>query len=113
MSYPKKPIPPDSVLRILADAQEAKNARAAEMQTEQDAINAIHRAYSRLKDLGWRDGMYMPKDGTKVTVIQVGSTGQFDCAYVGEWSDGFFYLYDSGDVYPTRSVPPLFKPKTE
>ena len=111
MTYPKKPIPENSVLRLLADAQEAKNTRAADMPTEQDAINAINRAYTRLKELGWNDGMYMPKDGTKVTVMQVGSTGTFDCAYVGEWADGFFYVYDGGDVYPSRSVPPLFKPK--
>ncbi len=101
---------PLETLRFEAEAD--RRLRAADMPTEQDAINEIQRAYSRLKDLGWRDGMYMPKDGTMVTVMQVGSTGQFDCAYVGEWSDGFFYVYDGGDVYPTKSVPPLFKPKT-
>lgn len=98
---------------VILESERESVRRAVDMPTEQDAVDALHRAYTRLKDLGWRDGMYMPKDGTKVTVIQVGSTGQFDCAYVGKWSDGFFYLYDSGDVYPTRSVPPLFKSKTE
>lgn len=81
------------------------------MPSEQDAIDAMYRAYSRLKDLGWRDGLYMPKDGTVVTVMQVGSTGTFDCRYSGEWSSGFFNVMDGGDVYPTRSVPPLFKLK--
>lgn len=76
--------------RLLAEAEACRTARAAEMPTEQDAIDAMYRAYSRLKELGWRDGAYMPKDGTVVTVMQVGSTGTFDCRYSGEWADGFF-----------------------
>lgn len=94
---------------ILAEAKERRRSIAQEMPTEQDAIDAMYRAYSRLRDLGWSDGIYMPKDGTAVTVIQIGSTGQFKCRYSGEWADGFFNLYDGCDVYPSRSVPPLFK----
>lgn len=96
---------------VLAIAKLEADSRAEVMPTEYDALRVMFHAYSRLKELGWRDGMYMPKDGTMVTVCQVGSTGTFDCAYVGEWSDGFFDVYDGGDVYPTRSAPPLFKPK--
>lgn len=98
--------------RLLAEAKAARDHRSVEMPTEQDAINVMYRAYARLKELGWNDGMYMPKDGTAVTVMQIGSTGTFECTYSGEWSDGFFNVYDGGDVYPTRSVPPLFKPRT-
>lgn len=101
----------DESERILYEAETDRRLRAADMPTEQDAINAMFAAHQRLRELGWRDGLYMPKDGTKVTVIQNGSTGMFDCAYVGEWADGYFYLYDGGDVYPSQSVPPLFKPK--
>lgn len=98
---------------VLKEAGDARVARAEMMPTEQDAIDMMLRAYYRLKDLGWNDGMYMPKDGTMVTVCQHGSSGTFDCNYTGEWADGFFNLYDGGDVYPSRTVPPLFKPKTK
>lgn len=95
--------------QILAEAKAHRRSIAQEMPTEQDAIYAMYRAYSRLRDLGWCDGIYMPKDGTPVTVIQIGSTGTFECRYSGEWADGYFNLYDGGDVYPSRSAPPLFK----
>ena len=98
---------------ILFEAETDRRLRLADMPTEQDAINTLFSAYQRLKELGWRDGIYMPKDGTKVSVIQVGSTGIFDCSYVVEWADGYFYTYDGSDVYPSQSVPPLFKPKTD
>lgn len=81
------------------------------LETEQDCLDAMMKAYSRLQALGWRDGIYMPKDGTAVTVMQCGSTGTFECRYSGEWPDGYFDLFDGGDVYPSRSAPPLFKPK--
>lgn len=99
-----------SVDEVLFEIETDRRLRAADMPTEQNAINAMFAAYQRLKDLGWRDGMYMPKDGTPVTVIQIGSTGQFECRHIGKWPDGSFHLYDGGDVYPSRSVPPLFKP---
>ena len=95
--------------RILAEVEDRRRSIAEEMPTEQDAIETMYRAYSRLRDLGWRDGFYMPKDGTPVIVIQIGSTGTFECRYSGKWADGYFNLYDGGDVYPSRSVPPLFK----
>jgi hypothetical protein len=69
----------------------------------------MFRAHQRLRELGWRDGIYMPKDGTEATVIQCGSTGMFSCRYSGEWPDGYFNLYDGGDVYPQSGPPPLFK----
>lgn len=95
----------------LYEIETDRRHRAAAMPTEQDAIDAMFAAYLRLKELGWRDGVYMPKDGTTATVIQNGSTGMFDCYYSGEWADGYFNIFDGGDVYPSRSVPPLFKPK--
>lgn len=94
----------------MADARRKRKSRAERMPTEQDAINAMYDAYSRLKELGWNDGIYMPKDGTVVDVIEVASTGIHRCAYSGEWADGFFNIMDDRDVYPTRSVPPLFRP---
>ena len=95
----------------LAEIKRERANIAKAIPTERDALDLIQVAYSRLKSLGWNDGMYMPKDGTTVTVMQVGSTGTFDCYYSGEWADGYFNVMDGGDVYPTQSAPPLFKPK--
>lgn len=81
------------------------------LESEQDCLDTMQAAYSRLRALGWQDGIYMPKDGSVVTVCQIGSTGTFDCYYSGEWSEGYFNVLDGGDVYPSQSAPPLFKPK--
>lgn len=88
--------------------------RAEMMPTEHGALRHMHAAYQRLRDLGWREGIYAPKDGTVFQVIENGSTGIFDCAYSGEWPDGFWNTMDASDVYPSRSTPVLFrlKPKT-
>lgn len=88
-----------------AKAAEAK--RAADMPTEQDAINVMFSAWQRLKELGWREAMYCPKDGSTFKVIEPGSTGIFDCTYSGEWATGHFFVHDRHDSYPSHPV--LFK----
>ena len=87
-----------------AKVQKAK--RAADMPTEQDAINAMFDAWLRLKELGWSEASYCPKDGTHFQAIESGSTGIHDCSYEGEWPTGTWWLYD-GDVWPSR--PCLYK----
>lgn len=73
----------------MADARRKRKSRAERMPTEQDAINAMYDAYSRLKELGWNDGIYMPKDGTVVDVIEVASTGIHRCATAASGQTGF------------------------
>ena len=88
-----------------AKVREAK--RAADMPDEKSAINAMHDAWLRLKELGWREAMYCPKDGSTFKVVESGSTGIFDCSYQGEWASGHFLVEDGGDLYPSHPV--LFK----
>ena len=88
-----------------AKAREAK--RAADMPDEQSAINAMHDAWLRLKELGWREAMYCPKDGATFNVIEPGSTGIFDCHYQGEWPKGSYWVADAHDLWPANPV--LFK----
>jgi len=83
---------------------EAKRKRAEEMPTEQDAINTIYRAYTRLKELGWNDAVFCPKDGSNFKVVEAGSLGIFDCIYHGEWPKGSWWLLDGHDVYPPRPI---------
>lgn len=90
-------------------AMEAKAKRAADMPTERDALEAMHAAFTRLQELGWRDAVYCPKDGTLFLSIEAGSTGIHDTHYEGTWPKGSWWVHDAGDLWPSR--PCLFKLK--
>jgi hypothetical protein len=96
--------------RVLFEAAAAAQAsRAERMPDEQSAIRAMFDAWARLKELGWKDACYCPKDGTHFQVIESGSTGIFDCVYSGEWPTGHWMTFDGGDCYPSSTPPTLFK----
>ena len=84
--------------------------RAEAMPTEKDAIAAMWSAYQRLKELGWNDAIYCPKDGKPFDVIEAGSTGIHECIYEGKWQNGrWWVVLSAGDQRPSRPV--LFKAK--
>lgn len=87
------------------DAECAK--RAADMPDEQAAISVMFQSWLRLRELGWREAMYCPKDGRSFKVIEPGSTGIFDCHYHGEWPTGSYWVSDAHDLWPSHPV--LFK----
>lgn len=87
-------------------ANDAKDKSAADMPTTDDALRTMQRGRSRLRDLGWREAQYCPKDGTRFAVIEYGSTGIFEASYWGEWPDGRVYCCD-GFTHPHGM---LFKP---
>lgn len=93
---------------IWAECERLEAKRAEDMPTEQDAINAMFEAYQRLRELGWREAMYCPKDGSIFKAIEVGSTGIHDCFYLGEWPKGNWEYPCEGDLWPSRPI--LFKP---
>lgn len=89
---------------------EAADARRKElMPDEQSAIRMFFEAWQRLKEFGWRDAVYCPKDGTWFDAIEPGSTGVHKCQYMGEWPKGSWWISDHGDLYPSR--PSLFREK--
>ena len=90
-------------------AEAEKNRRATQMPDEHVAIRAMWDAWYRLKELGWQEAMYCPKDGTKFKVIENGSTGIFDCVYEGKWPEGYWTTFDEHDSYPSSIAPALFK----
>jgi hypothetical protein len=94
---------------LWAAAEAAEAQRAVDMPDEQSAINAMFRAWQRLKELGWRDGVHVPRDGTTVRTIEIGSTGIFDCTCAGEWPNCTWTTYDERDAYPSSQAPALFK----
>lgn len=81
-----------------------KQARAALMPTEQDAIFLINDAYQRLKELGWDDPAHCPKDGSGFDVIEAGSTGIHKCFYEGKWPSGSWLIESDGDLWPSRPL---------
>ena len=92
---------------LLKAAKAQADRRAAEMPTEQDAIDRMFQCYQRLKELGWNDAIYCPKDGTVFDVIEAGSTGIFPCHYQGEWPKGSWWTHANEDLWPSR--PTVFR----
>jgi hypothetical protein len=94
---------------LWATAEAAEKKRAEDMPDEQSALHTMFRAWQRLKELGWRDGKYSPRDGTRFKTIELGSTGIFDCDCHGEWPNCTWTTYDANDAYPSSQAPDLFK----
>lgn len=92
-------------------SEDIERRRKELIPTEQAAIHLFFQAWQRLKDFGWREAMYCPKDGTAFDVIEAGSTGIHDCQYQGQWPDGRFWVADAGDLWP--SDPVLFRLRKE
>lgn len=90
-------------------AEEASARLADEMPETADALRTIHTGLSRLRDLGWREAKYCPKDGSPFAVIEYGSTGLFEAFYSGDWPTGRIYCCD----YLCHPDGMLFKPLAE
>lgn len=95
----------------LWEKSEADQARRREtMPNEIDALLSLFEAHQRLMELGWSDASGCPKDGTIFEVIEIGSTGVFDCHYSGEWPKGGWWIHERGDLWSSRPI--LFRLKT-
>lgn len=92
---------------IIAAADAAKADRTARFPTEEAAIRGMWDAYQRLRELGWREAIYCPKDGTYFDAIEAGSTGVHDCTYHGEWPTGGWWVADDNDLWPSH--PTLYR----
>lgn len=96
--------------KALWEATERAQAKAeADYPDEQTALREMCRAHHRMKDFGWRDGIYCPKDGSEFEVIEAGSTGIFRCRYDGGWPDGMWMTSADGEVYPSSRPPLMFR----
>jgi hypothetical protein len=96
--------------KALWEATEAARAKSeADFPDEQSTLREMCRAHHRMKDFGWREGIYSPKDGSEFEVIEAGSTGIFRCRYEGQWPDGMWMTSDDRDVYPSSRPPLMFR----
>lgn len=105
-----KTVSEEEFQKLLDSIEKEKNARAEKMPDEKAALLQMFEAYQRLKELGWNDAIYCPKDGTMFSAITQGSTGIHECNYTGEWPKGSWWIYD-GDVWPAR--PMLWRPRRD
>lgn len=71
--------------------------------------NRMFCAVQALKQQGWQDIMYCPKDGTLFWSISAGSTGVHETYYEGVWPKGSWWINDAGDTWPARPI--LWKAK--
>lgn len=101
----------ETVRRAIREGDEGRKRREATMPTEQDALRVMFDAYTRLKELGWRDAIYCPKDGSSFDVIEAGSSGIHRAHYEGEWPKGTWWVEEAGDLWPSR--PCLYRPSPE
>lgn len=107
LSFRHEPLTRAEADAIFAAAEKAQRERAERMPDERAAIRAMQDAWLRLKELGWNDPIYCPKDGSPFEVIEAGSTGIFRAHYTGEWPEGSWWVEDGGDIWPSR--PTLFR----
>jgi hypothetical protein len=92
-------LPPEVGEAMLAAAREARAARAEEMPDEAAALKVLHRAFTRLKELGWREANYAPT-GTRLLLVEAGSTG----VHRGDRdTERRFWIHDQ-DTWPSRPI---------
>jgi hypothetical protein len=93
-----------NVVHLLAEIDAGKKRRAELIPDDFSALCSLMDVYLRLKEFGWNDAIYCPKDGSVFEVIEVGSTGIHKCVYHGEWPKGGWWVMDSGDLFPSRPI---------
>jgi hypothetical protein len=103
-----EPLYEDEAQALMASIDAATKSRAELMPDEQAAVRMLTDAHQRLKELGWREAIYCPKDGAPFLAIEPGSSGFHTCSYQGDWPNGHWWVEDAGDVWPSH--PCLFKP---
>lgn len=84
----------DQAKAIFEAIKERDEDRAARLPDHRAALDQASVARERLKALGWRDGVYCPKNGKEFALIQWGSTGVHLGWYTGEWPTGSIYCGD-------------------
>lgn len=108
-----EPLRKDEAEALWASCEADRERRASDMPDEKAALKVLFDAWLRLKEMGWREAMYCPKDGSPFQIIEAGSTGIFDAFYRGKWPDGYIISHDEHDSYVNRPGGVLlFRPKS-
>ena len=89
-----------------------KNERASKLPDSLACLSAISQAKNRMRELGWREGVYCPRNGETFAVSQIGSTGMWS----GHWSPGIDQLSHGFVIAADSAMNPqttFFKPLEE
>ena len=87
---------------IMHAANQSQRQRAETMPTEWEALLLLNDAYTRLRELGWRDARYAPCDPRReIEVIEAGSTGIF---HARRDAQGYFWVTNEDETYPSEPI---------
>jgi len=89
---------------MMAAFNRADKWRADQMPDQEAALRVMFEAHRRLIELGWREVIYCPRDGSSWEFCGPGSTGVHP-GYRDE--QGRFWVEDGGDIWPAD--PSLFR----
>jgi hypothetical protein len=98
----------ESIKEVFAILKAEEAQRALELPTDQDAIRVLLNAHLRLKELGWDDAIYCPKDGSLFEALEAGRTESGLCQYLGVWPNGRWWMHEVSGLWP--SYPILWRP---
>lgn len=84
----------EQIASLFAAFERTDAEREAAMPDTQAALHHASVGKERLRKLGWSEGIYCPKDGTKFALVEWGSTGVHAGHYMGKWPDGHIYCCD-------------------
>ena len=98
--------------KLWDEVQRSKAETDAKLPDERATILAMTEAFHRMRDFGWREAIYCPKDGSVFEAIEAGSSGIHDCFYEGEWPNGRWWILANGDMCPSHPILFRLKPKS-
>ena len=87
---------PDEAKRLWEGIQNAARREAELMPETASVIAMMQSTCSRLRKLGWSEGMYCPKDGREFAVISAGCAAILTGRYTGTWPHGRIQVLDTG-----------------
>ncbi|NOV17871.1 hypothetical protein E5S70_17610 [Ensifer adhaerens] len=61
--------------------KQAGKDRAERLPDAKACLTALSSAKDRMRELGWRDSRYCPRDGSTFAVCEIGSTGMWSAFY--------------------------------
>ena len=99
-----EPLYADEAAALMKLVKEDEARIAALMPDEASALRMMTDAFYRLKDFGWREAIYCPKDGSSFEVVEAGSSGIHRAHYSGEWPRGTWWIEAEGDLCPSHPV---------
>jgi len=90
--------------QIFEEFERAEKERAELMPDETTALKVMFSAYQRLEELGFKNAIYCPKDGTVFEAIEAGSTAIGRCMYNGKWPTGHYWMLEARELWPSRPI---------